>query len=58
MMDPSALDGELLRLRAKAAKRRNVAGFAANAVALEVRIRALEIQRAATLNAAPGRAAG
>ena len=47
MTDTSTLDAELAELRRKIAKRRNVAGFAANVEMLEARIRQLEAERAA-----------
>ena len=49
MTDVSGIDAALSELRRKAAKRRDVAGYAANVVLLEQRIAALEAQRAAAL---------
>jgi hypothetical protein len=47
MTDLTEIDATLVDLRRKAAKRRDIAGYAANLEALEARIAALEAQRAA-----------
>jgi phosphopentomutase len=49
MTDLSELDAMLADLRRKAAKRRDVAGYAANLEALEARIADLEARRIAAL---------
>ena len=49
MTDLSELVATLADLRRKAAKRRDIAGYAANLEALEVRIAALEARRVAAL---------
>ena len=50
MTDLSELVTMLADLRRKAAKRRDVAGYAANLEALEMRIAALEARRVAALD--------
>jgi hypothetical protein len=57
MTELSEIDGALARLRRKAAKRRDVAGYAANIELLDARIAALEAQRAAA-QAGGGRPTG
>ncbi len=54
MTDLSAIEAALADLRRKAAKRRDVAGYAANLEVLQARIAALEAERVAALAAADG----